>query len=519
MEINQQALEKCLQTAKSFKCPRDQVQQFLSVGYIPLPWQWEFHATARLADTKGGPVDIGLGGARGPGKSHAVLSQSSLDDCQRVDNLKGLFLRQTGVAAQESFDDLIHKVVHGKVLYKKTGSTLKFTNGSRIVLGGFKDEKDIDKYIGIEYDFIIVEELNQLTFEKYEKLRGSLRTSKPNWRPRMYTSFNPGGLGHQFVRDRYIKPLRDGTETETRFIGSTYKENVHLNTEYIDYLEGLTGDLGRAWREGDWDLFAGQVFHEFRHSLHTITPVTPNKSFDHYLSMDWGYSDKSMFAAYASVVVPMQTEDGQKFNRVYTYNEWAGNQINPEGWADKIYNDTIQTYDPKFEPVGGYCDAAMFSPGQDGSISIAQKMMTRWQNLHGDNWAPLKPGTRNRIARVASTHDWLSLAPDGRPYWIITHNCKYLIDTLPLLIYNTGKGKKEDVDTTGNDHGYDSITYFLTQVKFIGIKTGAMSISGKRIAKPITPRDKEGNEVALDLNKWADELQDDKVYNRSKWKF
>src|SRR3990167_8777874 len=106
MDQNQiQALEKCVQTAKNAGVPADQAKLLLESGYIPLPWQWEFHAAAREADKPGGPVDIGAGGARGPGKSHVVLSQAGLDDCQRIPNLKGLFLRQTGISAQESFDE------------------------------------------------------------------------------------------------------------------------------------------------------------------------------------------------------------------------------------------------------------------------------------------------------------------------------------------------------------------------------------------------------------------------------
>ncbi|MCP3681661.1 MAG: hypothetical protein GY861_03130 [bacterium] len=528
-------LQRCLQIAKNYGCSRDQIQTFLELEYVPLPWQWEFHAAAREADVRClfhtdnpkvkkkdcgcGPVEIGLGGARGPGKSHGVLSQAGLDDCQRVKNLKGLFLRQTGKASQESFDDLIDKTILGRAEYKRSAGSIKFANGSRIVLGGFKDNKDIDKYIGIEYDFIIIEELNQITEDKYEKLKGSLRTSKPNWRPRIYTSFNPGGLGHKFVRDTYIVPFREKKETKTRFIGSTYKDNPYLNMEYTDYLESLTGDLGRAWREGDWDLFAGQVFHEWNYDKHVMSVVLPNKSFDHYLSFDWGYSKKSMFASYASVVIEMKTDDGQKFNRVITYNEWAGNQINPEGWAEKIYKDTMNHYDDALTYMFGYCDPAMFNPGQDGSVSIAKRMTDKWRKLNGDNWTPLKPGTRNRLSRVATVHDWLSIAPDGRPYWMVTENCNYLINSLPLLIYNDTKGNKDDVDTDSDDHGYDSISYFLTQVKFIGIKTGFLDISSKVIAPAVTPRDKDGNELAFDLEKWGEELAEESEYNNKQWKF
>ena len=365
--------------------------------------------------------------------SHMILSQVALDDCQRVDNLKCLFLRQTGVAAKESFDDLIDKAVVGHCPYERVGSMLKVGNGSRIVLGGFKDANDIDKYIGIEYDIIIVEELNQLTEEKYTKLRGSLRTSKPNWRPRMYTSFNPGGLGHEFVKQRYIIPHRNNTEKDTRFIGSTYKSNPYLNKEYIEYLESLTGDLGRAWREGEWDLFSGQVFGEFSRAKHVMRPIVPNASFDHYLAFDWGYSEKSMFAAYLSAVIKMKTEDGQNFQRVITYREWAGNQKSPQEWASIIYADCKAI---GIKPYKGICDPAMLNTQTDGSKAIADLMKSKWRELHGDEWVTMVRGSRNRIGRWATYHNWLSMGPDDLPYWMIGENCTYLIETIPQMQYD-----------------------------------------------------------------------------------
>jgi len=464
-----EALEKCLKIAHDFGVPEDQAQRFLNFGYVPLPWQWEFHSIARQADKADGPVDIGAGGARGPGKSHMVLSQVALDDCQRVDNLKVLFLRQTGVAAKESFDDLIEKVVVGHISYERTGATLKVGNGSRIVLGGFKDANDIDKYIGIEYDIIIVEELNQLTSEKYEKLRGSLRTSKPNWRPRMYTSFNPGGLGHSFVKARYIIPHRREQEKDTRFVGSTYKSNPYLNKEYIEYLEGLQGDLGKAWREGEWDLFSGQVFGEFSRTKHILKPIIPSISFDHYLSFDWGYSEKSMFASYLSAVIKTKTEDGQNFQRIITYKEWAGNQKTPNEWAEIIYKD-CQIMGIK--PTKGIGDSSMFDPPSAGGKSISDLMRDKWRELNKEPWGFMQRGTKNRIGRVATVHNWLSMGPDGLPYWMITESCKYLIESLPALIYD--EFKVDDVNTKSDDHGYDSISYFLYEVPFVSIKSGVL---------------------------------------------
>ena len=797
MEINQKHLAKCIETARKFNAPRQQVDDLLHRGHIPLPWQWEFHAIAREADRKGGPVDIGLGGARGPGKSHAILAQVALDDCQRVNGLKGLFLRQTGVAAQESFSDLIDKVVVGRVEYRRTGQTLSFPNNSRIILGGFKDERDIDKYIGIEYDVIIVEELNQLTEDKHTKLRGSLRTSKPNWRPRLYTSFNPGGIGHcipsgqvltpegwieisdvkvddyvlsdddgetkfvkvdqvikedyngnlyqssnwsarfvctpehkivrvtetknkngrvfhkpslievkdlpevtrlpkvgvwagieieyfdsgprdkksklnqprflsgdnycrlmgwflsegyvgngyfgisqtklkqkklieklldncgfkynwngasvdiyskswadyfsvfgkcrdkfvprilreapvrqlklfyetmmlgdgcgihyytiskqladdmcdvgikmgfriylssrqrknriglsydisfkenklgwiekknikkikysgkvyclgidnlhrfylrqngsvylsgnSFVRDRYVIPHREKREKETRFIGATYKANPHLNIEYIEYLEGLTGDLGKAWREGEWEIFAGQVFSEWRQSLHVIKRIIPRKNVTDILGMDWGYAKTSAFAATLNSLSNLQTQDGQKYNQIVTYREWYGNLKSPREWARIIYHDCVKM---NKHPKRCISDPSMHST-QTGGNSIAMTIEKEWKELNGGiNWCRIEKGSNSgrnsRVNRVGMMHEWLSINPATKiPYWVITENCFNVIRSIPMLVHDTNL--VEAYSTSGDDHCADQAAYLFEKIKFVSVKPGSYS--------------------------------------------
>jgi ABC-type Mn2+/Zn2+ transport system ATPase subunit len=44
------SLERLLSKAKATGCPADQIENFLSVGYVPQPKQLEFHAAARSAD-------------------------------------------------------------------------------------------------------------------------------------------------------------------------------------------------------------------------------------------------------------------------------------------------------------------------------------------------------------------------------------------------------------------------------------------------------------------------------------
>lgn len=492
-----QQLEKCIETGKKVGSPRDQVLQFISHKYIPYPWQWKFHAAAREADKEDGPVDIGLGGARGPGKSHAVLAQAGIDDCQRVDGLKCLFLRQTGISAQESFDDLVQKVLKGRIGYAKSGNILRFSNGSRILLGGFHDERDIDKYIGIEYDLIIVEELTQLTEDKYTKLRGSLRTSKDGWRPRMYTSFNPGGTGHAFVKERYIIPYRKREEKETRFIGATYKDNPGLNKEYIGYLESLTGDLGKAWREGEWDIFAGQFFQEWREGLHVCQSFLPNTNYIIVGGMDWGRAKP--FSFHLAQVNRVLLDDGRKFFRVKVFLEVYGTDKTPAEWFIDI-NKQLRKYKIKPDHIAWIQgDPAMYTKGQDKSKSIRDQFIDA-NSIFGYK---IKPASNDRIGGWTNYHNWLRIAPDGQPYYLVAENCINLIRTLPELIHD--ENKVEDVDSDSEDHAADDQRYMLKKIKWIDAGVGkVIHPIAKTQYMQIAPHFINHKQLSVDLDIFAE---------------
>lgn len=498
--MDKQALQRMIQTAYNAGCPRDQVETFLKANSVVLPKQWLFHAQARKADLPDGPTDIGIGGSRGGSKSHAVLAQAAIDDCQRMPNLKVLFLRQTGKAAQESFDDLILKVLTGHIPFKRTKSTIKLDNGSNIVLGGFKTASDIDKYVGIEYDIIIVEELNQLTEDKYTKLRGSLRTSKAGWRPRMYVSFNPGGPGHTLVRDRYVKKQAEGCV----FIPMNYKDNPFLNPEYITYLVNLEGDLGRAWRDGDFDVFQGQVFSELRETTHSLKPMLPSKKYPHVLWMDWGYSSskKTAFSALMTTIIDKTAPDGQNYKQLITYKEWCGNLKEPQEWARIIYEDCVKM---DVRPIHGVSDPAMHAPLQDGSSSIAKQMMREWKKLFGEQWVTIKKGGNSggssRVNRVGMMHGWLAINPaSGLPYWMITSNCKNFWDYVPPLTYD--ETLTEAYAKDGEENMADAASYGLSRITFMSVQPGSYSFKSKKESKSIK-FNYDGQQIPFTSNDFA----------------
>ena len=440
------AVQRMIQRASDLGCPRDQVENFLSSQSVPLPWQWQFHAICRQADDEASGIDkIGVGGARGPGKSYAVFAQVTLDDCRRIPGLKALFLRQTGAAAQESFEDLISKVVLGKIDYQYIGHTLHFPNGSRVLMGGFYREQDIAKYVGIEYDLIAVEELNQLTSRKLDLLLGSMRTSKPNWRPRLYASFNPGGIGHSLVKDTFVTPYRHKQEDKTRFVPSTYKDNVYLNKGYIEYLEGLAGGLGRAWREGDFDIFEGQAFKEWREAKHIVNTFDyPLDQCTRILSFDWGYRDKGVASWLA-----FTPENRWGVRRCYLYRQLVHTETDPETWASEL-----ATYCSVDKVKYMVLPPDTFAH-KESKVTIASVIQTALKPYNVPIIkADATPGSR--LSRKAITHQFLADAPDGKPYFQSHETCTDFNESIVTLIYS--ETNPEDI-AAGDDHSWDSAFY------------------------------------------------------------
>lgn len=393
-------------------------------------------------------MEIGAGGARGPGKSHAIFAQTALDDCQRQENLKFLFIRKTAISAKESFGDLIDRILKNKIPFDLSNNIISFANKSRILLGGFHSEDDIDKYVGVEYDGIVLEELNQLTEEKYEKLRGSLRTSKPKWRPRIYASFNPGGVGHNFVKSRFVLPHRLREEKQTRFIPATFDANTYLNKEYVDYLQGLNGDLGRAWREGDFDLFAGQFFKEFRENIHICDPFTIPEDWMRFCAFDYGLNHPLSLGWYA--ISPE--------NQLFRYRELHGSGMSYTQSAEEYVAMT-----PQNEKISYIvCDPAMWAKKgeNDDLLSGAEIFAKRVQDLTSKMPRLIKADN----ARVIG---WGMVREHMRPFMgaddkmtaniQIFSTCKAMIKALPEQVHS--ERIPEDMEKQDGDDPADELRY------------------------------------------------------------
>jgi phage terminase large subunit len=444
-----EALENYLEQAKSAGLSKEQISLFVSFGYVALPVMLPFHALARQIDNRIGVDSVLLDGTRGSAKSHACIAQVCLDDCQRAPGTKWLFLRQTERAAGESFGDLVNRVLRG-IPHKENSEKITFPNGSRVLIGGYKDENDIDKYIGVEYDGIVIEEGTQLTGDKIEKLRGSLRTSKDNWVPRMYITTNPGDIGHAYFKERYVVPNRQHKETVTRRFFSSYKDNPFINQEYRTYLEGLTGDLAKQWRDGDWDVFAGMAFSQWRRDRHVVKPFEIPAHWIRITGTDWGFSNP-----FSSLWSAKNPDNG----RIVIYRGIHERALTDPQQAELIKSSE----DPGEKIIKRYADPSMWAKKTQGTTA------TSTAEVYASHGLYLTPAVNDRIAGKRKVDRLLGDIPDGQPGLLIFESVFDLPRTLPSLTYD--KLHPEDVDSSGDDHDYDALRYLLTDDREIKAPT------------------------------------------------
>ncbi len=142
-----------------------------------------------------------------------------------------------------------------------------FPNGSRILFRYCDNDKDALRFQGTEVDVLFVDEATQQSEEKMEKA-ARLRARVNDFPKRVYYTCNPGGEGHAWVKRLFIdRRFKEEEPEEHSFIQSLITDNTALmeaDPQYIKQLETLPPKLRDAWLYGNWEIFEGQFFEDFR---------------------------------------------------------------------------------------------------------------------------------------------------------------------------------------------------------------------------------------------------------------
>ena len=408
---------------------------------------------------------VGYGGARGGGKSWAVQVKAILL-AMRWPGIKICLVRQTYKDLRNNHIKPLQEMLPpGIYRYNESRMEFRFLNGSTIECQYLKADKDIDRFQGVEYDILFIDEATQFTEFQFKTMSASVRGVN-GFPKRIYATCNPGGVGHQWVKRLFIdrRYLEGENPDDYNFTRALVTDNLALmekNPEYMNILNALPPKIRKAWLDGDWDVYEGQFFEEFidRPDLesftHVIEPFEIPDDWKIYRSFDWGYA-KPFSCGWWAV-----DHDGVVYRILELYGctntpnegvKWIPGKV-----FEEIHRIETEHRWLRGKQIIGVADPAIWDAQTGESIADTAAKHQVW----------FKKGDHQRIPGWMQMHYRLAFDENGRSMMYIFKNCKAFIRTVPLLQYD--EHRVEDIDTDGEDHVADETRYFL-------------------MTRPITPR-------------------------------
>ncbi len=426
---------------------------------------------------------IGYGGARGGGKSWAVRVKAVLL-CLRYAGIKVMIIRKTYPELQENhiiplcemlgcYADESERIAS----YNDGKKHIVFPNGSRILFRYCDNDKDALRFQGTEVDVLFVDEATQQSEEKMEKLRACVRGVN-DFPKRVYYTCNPGGEGHAWVKRLFIdRRFKEGEEPEDHsFIQSLITDNTALmeaDPQYIKQLEALPPKLRDAWLYGNWEIFEGQFFEDFRTEpdmraaeahgesltaeelraqrrwVHVIEPFDLNagscRGWRIMRSYDFGYGKPFSCAWWAIDYDGVIYRILELYGCTGTPNE--GVRWTPDQQFAEIAR--IEREHPwlRGKKIEGVADPAIWDASRGESIADTAARYGLYFTK-GDN---------ERIPGWMQCHYRLQFDEEGYSRMYVFSNCAAFIRTVPGMMFS--RTAPEDLDTEMEDHVCDEWRY------------------------------------------------------------
>lgn len=384
---------------------------------------------------------IAYGGARGGGKSWAIDRKAPLL-ALKYPGIRILLLRRTYRDLERNHVRVLEPLLKGAAKYSRQEKCFKFPCGSILELGYCAAESDVLQYQGQEYDVIFIDEATQFTEFQFQTLTACLRGAN-RFPKRMYLTCNPGGVGHEWVKRLFVSRRYKNTEDpgDYEFIPATIDDNKVLlenDPGYVSMLDNLSDGLRQAWRDGNWDMLAGQYFSEFDRKLHVIEPFEIPAHWKRYRTIDYGLD------CLACLWIAIDER-----GNYYVYREYAKpDKVISEGAADILALS-------KGEEI-------IYTAAPDDLWARSQESAKSKAELFRESGLTLLKGSRNRESGWLAIKELLSVK-NGESRLKIFNTCAELAEYLPAL----QRDLRRPTDCTTEPHEIthlpDALRYFCLQ--------------------------------------------------------
>ncbi len=355
---------------------------------------------------------------------------------------------------------------------------IRFANGSRIVCCHCLREVDKYSYQGAEVSMLCVDELSHFTESIYRYLRTRMRLGNLKIPERYQSKFplalltsNPGGIGHQWVRESFVDngPFKLCRMPESeggclrQYIPSTLEDLRHVKgvnqadlDRYRAKLMGTDPDVGRGLLSGDWDIVAGSVYgNVWRRERHVIEPRPIPLGFNLWRSADDGYDAPAAVLWWAR-------HPGT--DRYWIISELYRSGMLPDEMA-RLVNErdrSIRIEDPggnvhtHDKPLEGAIDSSAFANTGTGALARGDRMKQlgcKWRAVHKDS--------DSRSRGVQRLHELLKTnLKDGLPQLQVFSSCENLVKAIPTAPRD--EERPEDIDPAWpQGHLLDAARYGL----------------------------------------------------------
>lgn len=377
-----------------------------------------------------------FGGAAGGGKSHGQLLDA-LRFAVCYPGSRQLMLRRTMPELERSLVPAALRLYPQCIAkYKVSEHRWDFANGSALEFGYCDAESDVTKYQSAEYDVIRFDELTHFTESQFTYLLSRIRGTN-GFPKQIKATTNPGGVGHQWVKSRFIDSMPPDTVREfdggTRlFLPARLGDNLFLRKADAGYekrLKLLSPADRKALLDGVWELNEGQYFSEFSRDLHVVKPYAIPHDWRRCLTIDYGLD---MLAA----LWIAQSPDGHSV----VYRElYRPGLIISDAAAQMLACET----------AGEHIDCRLAPPDL---WNRRQETGRSAVELFADSGLDFVKSSNERVAGWLALHELLQPRKDTdgavRPRLTIFDTCHNLIRTLPALQHD----KRNPSDTANTPH-------------------------------------------------------------------